>query len=107
MPRADVTVRMGRAVADGPRVAVELWTALTAGEDEITFAGCLLLVFEDHGLCRRLREYRQIAPRSTGAPGRLGGLSHHPTCPRAPRTAGRSQPSWVSTEASGSEPTTQ
>jgi nuclear transport factor 2 (NTF2) superfamily protein len=55
--QSEVRVRMGRPFAAGPRVAVEFWTNMYLDGDETTLPGCLLLDFDDEGLCRRLREY--------------------------------------------------
>lgn len=54
--QSDVSVRMGRPFIDGERVAVEFWTNMKVGGEDVTLSGCLLLDFEG-GLCRRLREY--------------------------------------------------
>lgn len=59
--QAEVQVRMGRPFADGPRVAVEFWTTMRVEGEETTLPGCLLLDFDDSGLCRRLREYWHFA----------------------------------------------
>lgn len=56
-PQSEVEVRMGRPFADGSRVAVEFWTTMRYDGAETTLPGCLLLDFDDSGLCRRLREY--------------------------------------------------
>lgn len=58
----DVRVRMGRPFADGTRVAVEFWTVMDVSGDETTLAGCLLLDFDEDGLCSRLREYWNFTP---------------------------------------------
>ncbi len=55
--QSNVTVRMGRPFTDGFRVAVEFWTNMNVADDPVTLPGCLLLEFDDDGLCRRLREY--------------------------------------------------
>jgi nuclear transport factor 2 (NTF2) superfamily protein len=53
----EVRVRTGRPFIDGSRVAVEFWTTMRVAGDEVTLPGCLLLDFDDHWLCSRLREY--------------------------------------------------
>ncbi|HJU81504.1 MAG TPA: nuclear transport factor 2 family protein [Acidimicrobiia bacterium] len=58
----EVQVRMGRPFADGSRVAVEFWTTMRVDGEETTLPGCLLLDFDDNGLCRRLREYWHFVP---------------------------------------------
>jgi limonene-1,2-epoxide hydrolase len=55
--QSEVRVRMGRPFADGSRVAVEFWTTMEVEGEDTTLSGCLLLDFDDDGLCRRLREY--------------------------------------------------
>jgi limonene-1,2-epoxide hydrolase len=50
-------VRMGRPFVDGDRVAVEWWTTLIDGGEEVTLPGCLLLRFVADGRCNDLREY--------------------------------------------------
>jgi uncharacterized protein (TIGR02246 family) len=55
--QTSVELRYGRAVADGPRVAVEWWANLQTAEGPLTLAGEFLLVFADTGECRELREY--------------------------------------------------
>jgi ketosteroid isomerase-like protein len=53
----DVTVRMGRPIVDGPRVAIEWWTTMESDGEEITLPGCLLLHFDSEGRCRSLHEH--------------------------------------------------
>lgn len=55
--QSGVTVRMGSPVVDGARADVEFWTTMAISGEEVTLAGCLLLLFDDEGLCRELREY--------------------------------------------------
>ncbi|MFO7293561.1 MAG: nuclear transport factor 2 family protein [Actinomycetes bacterium] len=55
--QSDVRVRMGEPIADGSRAMVEFWTNMTVEGNPTTLAGCLLLHFDESGLCRRLREY--------------------------------------------------
>jgi len=58
----DVRVRMGRPFVDGRRVAVEFWTTMKVNGDDVTLPGCLLLDFDEDGLCSRLREYWHYQP---------------------------------------------
>ena len=58
--QSEVLVRMGRPFVDGPRVVVEWWTTMKVEGEEITLPGCLLLDFDEEGLCRRLREYWHV-----------------------------------------------
>ena len=60
--QSDVTVKMGRPFVDGKRVAVEFWTNMKVNGEDVTLPGCLLLDFDDNGLCRRLREYYHFQP---------------------------------------------
>ncbi len=53
----DVRVQMGRPFPDGDRVAVEWWTTMESGGEEVTLPGCLVLRFEADGRCSDLREY--------------------------------------------------
>lgn len=55
--QSEITVRMGRPFVDGSRVAVEFWTNMVVEDSPVTLAGCLLLTFDDSGLCSDLREY--------------------------------------------------
>lgn len=58
----DVRVRMGRAFGDGDRVAAEFWTTMRNAGVEVTLSGCLLLMFDEDGRCRSLREYWFVQP---------------------------------------------
>jgi hypothetical protein len=66
--QSDVGVRMGRPFVDGSRVAVEFWTNMKVDGDEVTLPGCLLLDFDDNGLCTALREYWHFQPGSYSPP---------------------------------------
>lgn len=70
--QSDVTVTMGRPFVDGSRVAVEFWTRMGVAGEETTLPGCLLLEFDEQGLCRRLREYWHFAPGSMEPPAGWG-----------------------------------
>jgi ketosteroid isomerase-like protein len=56
----DARVVMGRPFVDGDRVAVEWWTTMVSGGEEVTLPGCLLLRFEADGRCSELREYWNV-----------------------------------------------
>jgi hypothetical protein len=60
--QADVRVRMGNPFVDGNRVAAEFWTTMLVDGGETTLPGCLLLLFDDDGLCVALREYWHFQP---------------------------------------------
>ena len=66
--QTDVRVQMGRPFADGSRVSVEFWTNMKIDGAEVTLPGCLLLDFDENGLCRSLREYWHFAPGSADPP---------------------------------------
>jgi hypothetical protein len=60
--QSEVKVRMGQPVIEGDRVIVEFWTRMRAGGELLTHPGCLLMRFDDEGLCTDLREYWQSLP---------------------------------------------
>lgn len=70
--QTEVTVRMGSPVVDGRRVDVEFWTTMLAGGDELTVCGCLLLDFDEGGLCTALREYWHTLPERREPPAGWG-----------------------------------
>lgn len=70
--QSNVRVLMGRPFESGDRVAVEFWTNMTVGGDEVTLPGCLLLDFDSDGLCRRLREYWHFQPGNFDPPDEWG-----------------------------------
>lgn len=55
--QSDVTVRMGQPFVDDSKATVEFWTTMAIEGAPVTLAGCLLLEFDDTGLCSDLREY--------------------------------------------------
>lgn len=59
--QSDVTVQMGRPFVDGSRAVVEFWTTMRVDDGPVTVTGSLLLIFDDDGLCRSLREYWNFA----------------------------------------------
>jgi uncharacterized protein (TIGR02246 family) len=60
--QSDVSVLMGRPFVDGDRFAVEWWTRMSVGGEDMTLPGCLLLTFASDGRCSALREYWHHAP---------------------------------------------
>lgn len=60
--QSEPRVRMGIPYVDGDRVAVEFWTTMLVAGGELTLPGCLLLRFDDDGLCVDLREYWHTLP---------------------------------------------
>ena len=59
--QSNVTVRMGKPIATGERVAVEWWTTMDVSGAPVTLPGCLLLRFDGAGLCVELEEYYRFA----------------------------------------------
>jgi hypothetical protein len=49
-------------------VTVEFWTNMRVDGEPVTLPGCLLLDFDDMGLCRRLREYWHYMPGELDPP---------------------------------------
>lgn len=70
--QSDVSVRMGKPFVDGRRVAVEFWTNMKVDGEDVTLPGCLLLDFDDAGLCWRLREYWHFASGRAEPPAEWG-----------------------------------
>ncbi len=70
--QTEVLVRMGRPFVDGSRVTVEFWTTMRVNGDPVTLAGCLLLDFDDLGLCEALREYWHFQPGLEDPPAHWG-----------------------------------
>ena len=66
--QSEVRVQMGAPFVDGSRVAVEFWTNMKVDGDDVTLPGCLLLDFDDSGMCSRLREYWHVQPGSEDPP---------------------------------------
>ncbi len=53
-----VSVRMGKPVIDGNRVAAEFWVTATKGAEEAAIAGCLVAQLDEtDGRCTAFREY--------------------------------------------------
>jgi hypothetical protein len=55
--QSNVAVQMGEPFVDGERVDLEFWTTMDVESAPVTLAGCLLLRFDEDGLCADLREY--------------------------------------------------
>jgi hypothetical protein len=53
----DLNLRFGRPIVDGSHVAVEWWAEGGEDDGDFTLPGCLVLRFDDDGLCEELREY--------------------------------------------------
>jgi limonene-1,2-epoxide hydrolase len=56
----DLDLRFGRPITEDNRVAVEWWASGEEADGDFTLPGCLVLTFDDDGLCRDLREYWNI-----------------------------------------------
>ena len=68
----EIEVRMGRPIVEGRRASVEFWTTMENSGAEITLPGCLLLEFDEAGLCRSLHEYYEVGEGRLGPPGEWG-----------------------------------
>lgn len=66
--QSEIAVRMGTPVVDGKRADVEFWTTMIVEGAPVTLAGCLLLTFDESGLCSDLREYWNFAQGSHEPP---------------------------------------
>jgi ketosteroid isomerase-like protein len=55
--QGEVSVRMGKPVVEGDRVAAEFWVAATSGGVAATIAGCLVARLGPDGRCVSFREY--------------------------------------------------
>jgi SnoaL-like domain len=55
--QGQVSVRMGKPVIAGDRVAAEFWVTATSGSETATFAGCFIARLASDGLCVNFREY--------------------------------------------------
>lgn len=55
--QSEVRFRYGTPVVEGNRAAAEWWVTMLNGGAEVTLAGEFLLIFDDSGKCRELREY--------------------------------------------------
>jgi ketosteroid isomerase-like protein len=60
--QVDVGVELGEPIVEGERVAVEWWTTMREGGEDVTLPGCLVLRFADDGRCEELREYWFFEP---------------------------------------------
>lgn len=69
-----VEVQMGQPIVEGRRAAVEFWTNMQSDGAEVTLVGCLLLIFDDEGRCRRLDEYYEFAQGRIEPPETWGAL---------------------------------
>jgi hypothetical protein len=65
---------MGRPIVEGRRAAVEFWTNMQSDGADVTLVGCLLLIFDDEGRCRRLDEYYEFAQGRIEPPETWGAL---------------------------------
>lgn len=68
----ELDVRFGRPIVDGDRAAVEWWALGVESDGEFTLPGCLILSFDDNGLCRELREYWNIGDGRHAPPASWG-----------------------------------
>jgi ketosteroid isomerase-like protein len=53
-----VSVRMGRPIVEGDRVAAEFWVTATNGDEKATITGCFIALLDrTSGRCTHFREY--------------------------------------------------
>jgi nuclear transport factor 2 (NTF2) superfamily protein len=71
--QSDIRLRYGTPVVTGNRAAVEWWATLKNDGVGITLAGEFLLVFDESGLVRDLREYWHFAEGELEPPAGWGG----------------------------------
>jgi hypothetical protein len=57
-----VDLRFGVPLIDGRRAAVEWWAIVEQNGEVTTGPGCLILRFDENGLCEELREYWHDEP---------------------------------------------
>ena len=50
-------VRFGNPTVEGSRAAVEYWTTMKERIEDVTLAGCVMLLFSRNGLCKELHDY--------------------------------------------------
>ena len=55
--QGDVSVRMGKPVIEGDRVAAEFWVSATSGGETATITGCFIARLAPDGRCLSFREY--------------------------------------------------
>jgi predicted SnoaL-like aldol condensation-catalyzing enzyme len=56
--QGEVSVRMGKPMLDGDRVAAEFWVTASKGDEKESFAGCFIARLDGaSGLCTYFREY--------------------------------------------------
>lgn len=67
-----IELRYGAPVAEGRRVAVEWWANLLNDGAPLTLAGEFLLLFDEDGRCRELREYWVLTPARVQPPAGWG-----------------------------------
>ena len=70
--QSKVDLEMGSPFVDGNRVAVEFWANMSVEGEPVTLPGCLLLNFDEDGLCTSLREYWLYQPGTFSPPHEWG-----------------------------------
>jgi predicted ester cyclase len=65
-------LRFGSPVVSGRRAAVEWWATMLQDGEPVTGPGCLVLAFDEHGLCQELREYWHEQPGRMAPPSGWG-----------------------------------
>ena len=70
--QSEVKFRYGKPVVEGNRAAAEWWVTMLNGGVEVTLAGEFLLLFDNSGKCRELREYWHLGGGGGGPPAGWG-----------------------------------
>ena len=68
MLHEQIDLQFGTPVVSGRRAAVEWWLMVLQDGEAVTGPGCLVLRFDERGLCEELREYWDEQPGWTPAP---------------------------------------
>jgi predicted ester cyclase len=72
MRHEELDLRFGKPVVSGRRAAVEWWATMLQDGEPVTGPGCLVLRFDEAGLCQELREYWDEKPGRTPPPSGWG-----------------------------------
>ncbi len=68
MRHEELELLFGSPVLSGRRAAVEWWATMLQEAEPVTGPGCLVLIFDQDGLCQELREYWDEKPGRTPPP---------------------------------------
>ncbi len=64
----ELDLRFGNPIISGRRAAVEWWATMLQDGEPVTGPGCLVLSFDENGLCEELREYWHEEPGRVSPP---------------------------------------